>query len=87
MLNIINHYLRNRNVYIEVSENRSENFKSEVSLLQGSILTPIKLLFYPAELFQEKVKLESTAMTPHMFQQATPWKKFFQNGITKWIGK
>ena len=32
ILNIIDHYLRNRNVYIEMGENRSESFKPEVGL-------------------------------------------------------
>ena len=27
-LNIVDHYLRNRNIYIEIGENRSENFKA-----------------------------------------------------------
>ena len=52
ILNIIDQYLRNRNVYIEIGENRSESFKSEVGLPQGSILSPFLFIFYIAEVFQ-----------------------------------
>ena len=71
ILNIIDHYLRNRNVYIEIGENRSESFKPEVSLSQRSILSPILFIFYIAEMFQEcKGKTEKDC-----------------EEITKWMGK
>ena len=53
ILNIIDHYLRNRNVYIEIGENRSKSFKPEVGLFQRSILSPILFFFYIAEMFQD----------------------------------
>ena len=61
-LNIIDHDLRNRSVYIEIGENRSESFKPEVGLPQGCILSPILFIFYIADMFQEcKGKIEKYA--------------------------
>ena len=71
ILKIIDHYLRNRNVYIEIGENRSESFKPEIALPQRSILSPILFIFYIAEMFQEcKGKTEKDC-----------------EEITKWMGK
>ena len=62
ILNIIDYYLRNRIVYIEIGENRSKSFKPEVGLPQESILAPILFNFYIAEMFQEcKGKTEKNA--------------------------
>ena len=62
VLNIIDHYLQNRNVFIEIGENRSESFKLEVGLPQGSILIPIFYIFYITEMFQAcKGKIEKYA--------------------------
>ena len=62
ILNIIDYYLRNRIVYIEIGENRSKSFKPEVGLPQESNLSPILLTFYIADMFQEcKGKTEKYA--------------------------
>ena len=75
ILNIIDHYLRNRSVYIENGANRSKNVKPKVGFLEEAMF----LHFYLSTKLQTrsknaKVKLEST---PMMFQQVTQWKKFF----------
>ena len=79
ILNIIAHYLRNRNVYIEIGENRSGSFKPELASLKEAF----SLQFYLSSTLQKcsknaNVKLKSTLMTPHMFQLATRWKKLFR---------
>ena len=94
ILNIIDHYLRNRNLYIEIGENRSGSFKPEVGLPQGSILSPILFIFYIAEMFQEcKGKTEkyadnATHVSAGDSIEEAHWH--LQNDCeesTKWIGK
>ena len=94
ILNIVDHYLRNRNVYIEIGENRSENFKPEVGLPQGSILSPVLFYFYIAEMFQEcKGKTEKYAAdATHVsagdsIEEALSHLQKDCEEITKWIGK
>ena len=94
ILNIIDHYLRNRIVYIEIGENRSERFKPEVGLPQGSILSPILYIFYIAEVFQEgKGKTEKYADdATHVSagdskEEALSLLQKDCEEITKWIGK
>ena len=94
ILNIIDLYLRNRNVYIELAENRSESFKPEVGLPQGSILSPILFIFYIAEMFQEcKGKTEKYAddathvSAGDSIEEALSHFQKDCEEITKWIGK
>ena len=94
ILNIIDHYLRNRNVYIEIGENRSESFKPKVGLPQGSILSPILFIFYFAEMFQEcKGKIEKYAddathvSAGDSIEEALSHLQKHCEEITNWIGK
>ena len=94
ILNIIDHYLRNRNVYIEIGENRSESLKPEGGLPQGSILSPILFIFYIAEMFQEcKGKTEKYAddathvSAGDSIEEALSHLQKDCEEITKWIGK
>ena len=94
ILNIIDRYLRNRNVYIEIGENRSRSFKPEVGLPQGSILTPIFFIFYIAEMSKEcKGKFEKYAddATPvsagDSIEEALSHLQKDCEEIPKWIGK
>ena len=94
ILNIIDHYLRNRNVYIEIGENRSESFKPEVGLPQGSILSPFLFIFYLAEMYQEsKGKSEKYAddathvSAGDSIEEAVTHLQKDCEEITKWIGK
>ena len=94
ILNIIDHYLRNRNVYIEIGENRSESFQPEVGLPQGSILLLILFIFHIAEMFQEcKGKTEKYAddathvSAGDSIEEALSHLQKDSEEVTKWIGK
>ena len=94
ILNIIDHFLRNRNVYIEIGENRSGSFKPEVGLPQGSILSPILVIFHIAEMFQEcKGKTEKYAddathvSAGDSIEEALSHLQKDCEEITNWIGK
>ena len=93
-LNIIDHYLRNRNVYIEIGENRAQSVKPEVGLPQGSIFSPILFIFYNAEMFQEcNGKTEKYAddaihvSAGNSMEEALSHLRKDCEEFTKWIGK
>ena len=98
ILNIIDYYLRNRIVYIEIGETDQKASSQKLASLKKAF----SLQFCSPSTLQicsknAKVKLKSTLMTPHMFLQATRWKKLFriprkiatkvQNGLESSVSK
>ena len=95
MLRLIESFLRNRQLYVEIGEYQSEKFKTDIGVPQGAVLSPVLFIIFVSELFDgidaDKFKfaddgnlLISASSTTELHQRReAALLKFFQ-WCTKW---